>query len=155
MSELVAASFRGYLPDTRMREAMDALQAGGATVYAWALVCRDRKGRIAVVDRMEKGAHTGLVAALIGALAGVPAGPLGAIAGAISGALAGLSAEWVNEESGREFLDRLSRHLGDDGTILVADISPDSVRIFGERVQQLGGGIMPNDLQRGHPAEPE
>jgi hypothetical protein len=32
MSELVAASFRGDMPDTKVREAIDALQAGGATV---------------------------------------------------------------------------------------------------------------------------
>ena len=89
MSELVAASFPGDMPDTKAREAIDGLQAGGASVYAWALISRDRTGRIAVVDRMEKGAHTGLVAALIGALAGIPAGPLGAIAGAVSGALVG------------------------------------------------------------------
>jgi uncharacterized membrane protein len=151
MSELVAASFPGDMPDTKAREAIDALQAGGATVYAWALISRDRTGRIAVVDRMERGAHTGLVAALIGALAGIPAGPLGAIAGAVSGALVGLSAESVDEQSGREFLDKLSRHLGEDRMALVADISPDGVPVFDERAQQLGGVIVPNDLQQRAP----
>ena len=68
MSELVAASFPSDMRDTKARKAIDALQAGGATVYAWALISRDRTGRIAVVRSHGEGAHTGRVAALIGLL---------------------------------------------------------------------------------------
>jgi uncharacterized membrane protein len=151
MSELVAATLSAETPPTKVRETIDALQARGATVYAWALICRDQRGRIAVVDRMEKGAHAGLVAALIGALAGIAASPLGAIAGAVSGALVGLSAEQVNEQSAREFLVKLSRHLDENRMVLAADISPDGLPIFGEHVQQLGGAILPDDLQQRTP----
>ncbi len=141
MSELVAADFPRDLPEKGVRQVLDTLQAGGATVYAWALVCKDDRGRIEVIDRMEKGAHTGSVAALIGALAGLPAGPLGSIVGAIAGALVGLSAEWVDQDSARRFLDKLSRQIDRDRQVLVADISPEDIKNFGDQVQRLGGHL--------------
>ena len=142
MSHFVVVIF----PDTAIasegNKSLYELRANGMKVYGSAVLGKDSKGRISVLDRVADSSHATAVAALIGALAGLPAGPLGAAMGAVGGALIGMSADLTDRGVGRQLAERVSHALGSGKGAIVVDTAPEEVLAFETRMKALGGTVV-------------
>jgi len=142
MGEFLVAKFPDRSVAHRASIALDKRRSHGATIYGSALVCKDAEDRISVSDRKEHEGAPATVAALIGGLAGFAASPIGAVTGAISGALVGLAADSINRETHTKLLKTISHEIGENNSVLIAEVAPADLGSFEALMRHCGGTIL-------------
>jgi uncharacterized membrane protein len=149
MGECLVSKFPGRSAAHQASIALEKLRGRGATIYAWAVVCKDSDGRISVSDRRKYQGEPATVAALIGGLAGfVAAGPIGAMTGAISGALVGSSADSIERESHSKLLNTISHEVANDTAVLIAEVAPADTGSVEALIRHCGGTILHSATQQ-------
>jgi len=142
MSQFVVATFPSEAMATEANKSINELRAAGMTVYGWAVLGKDSKGRISVLHRVADSSHATAVAALIGGVAGLPAGPLGALMGAAAGGLIGMSADLTDRGVGRELAEKVSHALAAGNGAIIADMASEVTLSFEHRMKAAGGTIL-------------
>jgi uncharacterized membrane protein len=148
MGELLVAKFPDRPAAHQASIALDKLRDHGATIYGWAVICKNSEGRISVSDRKEYEGTPATVAALIGGLAGFGASPpFGAILGAVSGALVGIAAESTERQAHLSLLNKISHEIRNDATVLVTEVASADVGSFEALIRHCGGTMLHSTTQ--------
>jgi|SRR5271165_3463681 len=105
MNEMLVAVFENEdAADKGLRALKGLHQEGGISLYAWALIIKNRDGAISVKQQSgESFVGTGLgLGGIVGILGG---GPAGAAVGGAIGSYVGLLADWARHGIDLQFLD--------------------------------------------------
>ena len=146
MGQFLVAKFPSRSAAHQASIALDKLHGRGATVHAWAVVCKNLEGWISVSERSQYQGKPAIIAALIGGLAGFSAGPVGAITGAVGGALVGIAADSVELQAHSDLLNTISQEIGRNSTVLIAEIAPTDTGSFEALITHCGGTILDSSI---------
>ena len=98
-------------------------QEGGISLYAWALIVKNRDGAISVKQKSrESFVGTGL-GLLTGGIVGILGGPAGAVVGGAIGSYLGLLADWARHGIDLQFLDDVRKTLAAGKAAVLGEIA--------------------------------
>jgi uncharacterized membrane protein len=109
------------------------------TLYATAVIDRDKNGKVTVKEAADQGATGTAVGLLTGSLLGLLGGPVGFAVGASTGALGGMAYDLVQLGVGSDFLDEVSQTLTPGKVAVVAEVDEEWVSPLDTRMEKLGG----------------
>lgn len=113
----------------------------GLTVEAGAMIGKDDKGNVRLLDEADRplwGTGTGI---LVGGLLGLLAGPAGAVAGAAVGGLGGLAGDAVAGDLDQAFVDEVAQDLNPNDAALVIEVNDPSSHAVEDIVRRFGGRL--------------
>jgi uncharacterized membrane protein len=144
MGQFVAVIFSDPVRAAEGARALGTLHVeGGIAPSGMAVVVKEPSGEWLVKEKTASGALATVVTALIGGFAGAAGGPVGAAIGAAGGALVGLGADLIHRRDATAFVDQVSRQLPPGQAALVTEITEAGIPAFTERMQAMGGKILP------------
>lgn len=124
-------------------EAMSALRDlhmhGDITLYASAVIVKDRTGEISVKQAVDEGPVGTALGLLTGSMIGILGGPAGMAAGASLGGLTGFLFDLDQSGIGATFLDDVSKVLIPGKAAVVAEVEESWTTPVDTRVHELGG----------------
>jgi uncharacterized membrane protein len=115
---------------------------GSLTVYAAAVITKERSGNISVKQAEDQGPLGTAVGGLVGGLVGLAAGPAGAAIGLGSGALAGAMADLLNAGVQVDFLEAAADKLTPGRAAVIAEVMEDWDTPLDTRMGPLGGVVI-------------
>jgi uncharacterized membrane protein len=124
-----------------LRELSELHNEGSVTVYATAVVHRDKDG-LKVDERSYDGPVGTALATLVGALIGVIGGPAGVVAGAASGTLIGGTRDLLHVDVSDDFIGETETELTVGKYALVAEITEDWTAPLDLRMGRIGGSVV-------------
>jgi uncharacterized membrane protein len=140
MNKMLVAVFE---TETKAYEGLSALKGlhnnGDITLYAAAVIHKDQKGQIQVIEDADKGPIGTGVGLLTGSLIGLLGGPVGMAIGALTGTMAGLIYDVNADDIDSTFVDDVSAALGDGKTAIVCEIDEAWTIPIDTKLQALGG----------------
>lgn len=142
VSEFIVARFSDLSGARTSSAVLERQPNSSATVHALAVLHKDSRGRVRVYDRVERSGHAPAVSAFIGALAGLGVGAFEAIVAAVGGALVGLAAESIKREARARLLETISREVGSNNIVLLADVAAADADDLRTLIRNLGGTIL-------------
>jgi uncharacterized membrane protein len=116
-------------------------QEGGISLYAWALIIKNRDGGISVKQQggdLLVGTGLGL---LMGGIVGILGGPAGAAVGGAIGSYVGLLADWARHGIDLQFLDDVGKTLAARKVAVLAEIEESWVSPVELRLKEQGGTV--------------
>ncbi len=119
----------------------DLHQEGGISLFAWALIVKDRDGRISVKQQSGQASVGTALGLLMGGIVGILGGPAGSAVGASLGAYVGLLADWARHGIDLKFLDDVSKTLGPGKAAVLAEIEQSWISLVEPRLQQQGATV--------------
>jgi uncharacterized membrane protein len=142
MNEMLVAVFDAEdLAAKGMRTLKELHDVGGISLYASALIVKDRDGGIIVKQHSgEAPLGTGL-GLLVGGIVGILGGPAGAAVGASLGGYLGLLADWARHGIDLKFLDDVSKTLDVGKAAVLAEIEQSWVWPLEQQLTQQGGTV--------------
>ncbi|CCE12132.1 putative Membrane protein-like [Bradyrhizobium sp. STM 3843] len=114
---------------------------GDITLYASAVVVKDKAGKIAVKQAADEGPVGTAVGLLTGSLIGLLGGPAGVAVGASLGSLGGLIFDLDASGIGAQFLDEVSTALSPGKSAVLAEIQENWTTPLDTRLHQLGATV--------------
>ena len=96
---------------------------GDITLYSWAVVARDKAGKIELKQQDDRGPVGTALGMLTGTLIGLLGGPAGAVIGASLGGLSGLFFDLDNADVGVGFYGDVVKTLTPGKTAVLADLT--------------------------------
>jgi len=140
MNEMLVAVFDTEdAADKGLHALKELHQEGGISLYAWALIVKNRDGAISVKQRSgESFVGTGL-GLLMGGIVGILGGPAGAAVGGAIGSYVGLLADWARHGIDLQFLDDVSKTLAAGKAAVLAEIEESWVSPVELRLKEQGG----------------
>jgi uncharacterized membrane protein len=140
MNEMLVAVFDTEdAADKGLHALKDLHQEGSISLYAWALIAKNRDGAISVKQRSgESFVGTGL-GLLMGGIVGILGGPAGAAVGGAIGSYVGLLADWARHGIDLHFLDDVSKTLAAGKAAVLAEIEESWVSPVELRLKEQGG----------------
>jgi uncharacterized membrane protein len=112
---------------------------GDITLYATAVMMKDRSGAISVKQTADKGPVGTALGMLTGGLVGLLAGPVGAAAGFAAGGAAGLVFDLADLGIDTGFVDEVSKALSPGKTAVLAEVQETWTTPVDTRLGTLGG----------------
>ena len=112
---------------------------GDITLYASAVMVKDKAGKITVKQEADEGPVGTAVGLLTGSLIGLLGGPAGLALGASLGGLTGFLLDFDRSGTGAAFLDDISKTLTLGKAAVVAEIEESWTTPIDTRVHRLGG----------------
>jgi uncharacterized membrane protein len=142
MNEMLVAVFDTEDAADKGLLALKALhQEGGISLYAWALIVKNRDGAISVKQQSgESFVGTGL-GLLTGGIVGILGGPAGAAVGGAIGSYVGLLADWARHGIDLQFLDDVRKTLAAGKAAVLAEIEESWVSPVELRLKEQGGVV--------------
>ena len=129
--------------ETKAYEGLSALKGlhenGDITLYAAAVINKDKNGEIRVKDSADQGPVGTGVGLFTGSLVGLLAGPVGMAFGAVTGAMAGLVFDVSDSDINSKFIDDVSAALTNDKTAVVCEIDETWTVPVDTKLQALDG----------------
>ena len=141
MNEILVAVFDTEDTADKGLHALKKLhQEGGISLYAWALIIKNRDGEISVKQQSgESFVGTG-VGLLMGGIVGIlGGGPAGAAVGGAIGSYVGLLADWGRHGIDLQFLDDVRKTLAAGKAAVLAEIEESWVSPVELRLKEQGG----------------
>jgi len=142
MNEILVAVFETEDAANKGLQALtDLHQEGGISLYAWALVVKDRDGQISVKQQSLEAPLGTALGLLIGGIVGIVGGPAGSAVGASIGAYTGLLADWARHGIDLQFLDDAGKTLAVGKAAVLAEIEQSWVSLVEPRLKEQGGVV--------------
>jgi uncharacterized membrane protein len=143
MNKMMVAVFDN---ETAAFEGLSALRDlhrdGDITLYASAVVVKDKAGNLDVKQAADNGPMGTALGLLTGSLIGILGGPAGLAAGASLGGLSGLLFDLDRSGVGATFLDDVSNGLTAGRAALIADVEESWTTPVDTRLHKLGGIVL-------------
>jgi uncharacterized membrane protein len=117
----------------------DLHRDGDITLYASAVIIKDKAGKMNVKQEADEGPVGTAVGLLAGSLMGILGGPAGLAVGASLGGLTGFLFDLDQSGIGVTFLDEVSKSLTPGKAAVVAEVEESWTTPVDTRVHQLGG----------------
>ena len=117
----------------------DLHRDGDITLYASAVIVKDKTGKINVKQEADDGPVGTAVGLLTGSLIGILGGPAGLAVGASLGGLTGFLFDLDRSGIGATFLDDVSKTLTPGKAAVVAEVEENWTTPVDTRVHKLGG----------------
>ena len=114
---------------------------GDVTLYASAVVVKDKAGKSEVKQAADQGAVGTAVGLLTGSLIGLLAGPAGLAIGASLGGLSGLIFDLDSSGVNATFLDEISKELSPGKAAVLAEIEETWMTPVDTRLHKLGATV--------------
>ena len=114
---------------------------GDITLYSWAVVARDKAGKIELKQQDDRGPVGTALGMLTGTLIGLLGGPAGAIIGASLGGLSGLFFDLDNADVGVAFYGDVVKTLTPGKTAVLADVDESWTTPVDARMREHGGTV--------------
>jgi uncharacterized membrane protein len=142
MNEMLVAIFDTEdAADKGLHVLKELHQEGGISVYAWALIVKNRDGAISVKRQSgESFVGTGL-GLLMGGIVGIVGGPAGVAVGGAVGSYVGLLAYWARHGIDLQFLDDTRKTLAAGKAAVLAEIEESWVSPVELRLKEQGGVV--------------
>jgi uncharacterized membrane protein len=142
MNEMLVAVFDREDAADKGLDALKGLhQEGGISLYAWALIVKNRDGAISVKQQSgESFVGTGL-GLLMGGIVGILGGPAGAAVGGTIGSYVGLLADWARHGIDLQFLDDVRKTLAAGKAAVLAEIEESWVSPVELQLKEQGGVV--------------
>src|SRR5262245_48541537 len=142
MNEMLVAVFDTEDAAAKGLEALRELhQEGGISLYAWAVIVKDRDGEISV----KRQSGVALVGTALGLLmvgiVGILGGPAGSAVGGSIGAYVGLLADWARHGIDLQFLSDLNKTLEPGKASVLAEIEQSWSSPLEARLKEHGGAV--------------
>ncbi len=128
-----AAAFEG------LSALKDLHKNGDITLYASAVIAKDKTGKIEVKKEADRGPVGTAVGLVTGSLIGLLAGPVTMAIGASAGGLTGLLFDLDDSGIGSAFLDDVSKTLTAGKTAVLADVDESWTTPVDTRLREHGG----------------
>lgn len=122
-----------------MRALDDLHREGGISLYASAVVAKDKTGNISVVQQNIKGPLGAALGTLVGGILGIFARPAGAAVGATLGGYGGVLADWANAGVDLAFMDDVGKTLIPGKAAVLAEVEESWMSLLDARLQAHGG----------------
>jgi uncharacterized membrane protein len=119
----------------------DLHKEGGVSLYATAVIAKDKTGRISIKQEVERGPTGAAFGLLTGSLIGLLGGPAGFAIGASVGGLSGFLFDLQRVVVGSTFLADVSEALGPGKAAVLAEIEESWTSLVDERVRKHGGTV--------------
>jgi uncharacterized membrane protein len=119
----------------------DLHRDGDITLYASAVLVKEKTGKINVKQEDDDGPVGTAVGLLTGSLIGILSGPAGLAVGASLGGLTGFLCDLDRSGVGATFLDDVSKTLTSGKAAVVAEVEEGWTTPVDTRVQKLGGTV--------------
>jgi uncharacterized membrane protein/ribosomal protein L29 len=114
-------------------------QEGGISLYASALIVKDRDGRISVKQHSAEALLGTALGLLMGGIVGILGGPAGSAVGASLGGYLGLLADWASHGVDLKFLDDVSKTLTTGKAAVLAEIEESWTSMIELRLKEHNG----------------
>jgi uncharacterized membrane protein len=114
---------------------------GDITLYASAVIVKDRTGSISIKQEADDGPVGAAVGLLTGSLIGLLAGPAGMAVGASIGGLTGFLVDLDNTGIGATFLDDVSKVLTPGKSAVLADMEESWTTPVDSRLHKIGAMV--------------
>jgi len=114
---------------------------GDITLYSWAVIARDKNGKIELKEQADRGPVGTALGLLTGSVIGLLAGPAGAVIGASLGSLSGLLFDLDNSDVGVAFFGDVSKTLTAGKTAVLADVDETWTTPVDVRLREHGGVV--------------
>jgi uncharacterized membrane protein len=124
-----------------MRALEDLHQGGGISLYASALIVKDREGRISVKQHSLEAPLGTALGLLMGGIVGILGGPAGSAVGASLGGYLGLLADWARHGIDLQFLDDVSKTLSAGKAAVLAEIEESWISMVELRLKEHNGVV--------------
>jgi len=142
MNKMLIAAFDN---ETAAFEGLKALkdlhESGDISLYSWAVIARDRAGKIQVKDQVDPGPVGTALGMLTGSIVGLLAGPVGAAIGASVGGLSGLLFDLDKADVGVAFFNDVAKMLTPGKTAVLADVDETWTTPVDTRMREHGGTV--------------
>lgn len=142
MNKMLLAVFDN---ETAAFEGLKALKVlhdnGDITLYSWAVVARDKAGKIELKQQDDRGPVGTALGMLTGTIIGLLGGPAGAVIGASLGGLSGLFFDLDNADVGVAFYGDVVKTLTPGKTAVLADVDESWTTPVDARMREHGGTV--------------
>jgi uncharacterized membrane protein len=142
MNQMIVAVFDS---ESAAREGMRAMRdlhrEGGISLYASALIVKDKAGKVSVKQEADEGPVGTALGMLAGSLVGLLGGPAGLAAGASLGALAGMLFDLDKAGVDLTFLDDALDGLTPGKAAVLAEVEESWTSLLDERLREHGGKV--------------
>ena len=143
MSKMIVSVFDDEETAYKGAQALAALHAEGSiSVYAAAVVSRDKDGVVDVKEEGDEGPLGTALGMLTGAIVGIIGGPAGVLVGTAAGAMFGASFDLINMGVGIDFVDEVGSKLEPGKTAVVAEIEETWVTPLDTKMAELGAAVI-------------
>lgn len=122
-----------------LKDLKDLHDTGDITLYSWAVIARDKTGKLELKQQADRGPVGAALGLLTGSVVGLLAGPAGALLGASLGGLSGLLFDLDNADVGVAFLGDVSKTLTPGKTAVLADVDETWTTPVDARLGEHGG----------------
>ena len=142
MNEMLVAVFDTEDAAANGLQALRELhEEGGISLYAWALIVRNRDGQISVKQQSRVALVGTAVGLLVGGIAGSVGGPAGSAVGGSIGAYVGMLADWARHGIDLQFLSDLNKTLEPGKAAILGEIEENWFSPVEARLEKLGGSV--------------
>ena len=142
MNQIVVAIFD---TETAALQGMHVLgdlhQEGGISLYASAVLVKDKVGNITVVQQNMKAPLGTALGTLVGGIVGIFGGPAAAAVGATLGGYGGLLADWANAGVDLAFMDDVGKTLSAGKAAVLAEVEESWTSLLDARLRAQGGTV--------------
>jgi uncharacterized membrane protein len=142
MNEMLVAVFDTEDAAVKGLQALRELhQEGGISLYAWALIVKDRDGGISVKQQSGVALVGTALGLLMGGIVGILGGPAGSAVGGSIGAYIGLLADWARHGIDLQFLDDVNKTLAPGKAAVLAEMEESWISPLEVRLREQGGAV--------------
>lgn len=142
MNQMIAAVFDNeYAALEGLRELQELHKEGGVSLYASAIIVKDKTGTVSVRQEADNGPAGTVLGMLVGGLVGVLGGPAGPPIGAYIGGLAGLFFDMGKFGIDLGFFDEVSKALTAGKAAVLAEVEESWTSFLDERLGKHGGTV--------------
>jgi len=142
MNELLVAVFDTEDAAAKgLQTLKDLHQEGGVSLFAWALITKDRDGSISLRQQSAEAPLGTAVGLLMGGIMGILGGPAGSAVGASVGGYVGLLADWARHGIDFKFLDDVGKTLDRGKAAVLAEIEEGWSSLLEPRLRERGGTV--------------
>jgi uncharacterized membrane protein len=124
-----------------LRELRDLHSEGGVSLYASAVIVKDKAGKVSVKQTADQGPASLVLGMLVGGLVGVLGGPGAVPLGAYIGGLAGLLFDLGKFGIDLSFFDDVSKALTDGKAAVLAEVEESWTSLLDESLGKHGGTV--------------
>ena len=129
------AAFQG------LKALKDLHDTGDITLYSWAVVARDKAGKVQLKQQDDRGPVGTALGMLTGGLIGLLGGPAGVVVGASLGGLSGLFFDLDNADVGVAFYGDVVKTLTPGKTAILANVDESWTTPVDARMREHGGTV--------------
>ena len=142
MNEMIVAVFDSEEAALKGMQALEQLhEDGGISLYSSALIVKDKKGKLTVKRRNDRGPLGTALGMLTGAIVGILGGPAGSAIGISLGGYLGALADCVRVGIDLQFLEDVGKTVNKGRAAVLAEVEENWVLVLEPRLTEFGGTV--------------